>query len=253
MGLFDKIFGSKKDDGSSKTPPPQPKQPPNGGGNAGGGAGGGGGVAQSMENLDNTIELLEKREQVLEKKIEAEVARAKEFLGKNNKAMAMQCMKRKKMYEDQILKLQAQKDNMETMRFTLQEQAMNREVLEAQRRAGQQLNQLNAGMNADRVEDDMDDIRDAMDQANDVTNALTQSLDQNVVDEDDLMAELDELAGATTTTTTTTATTQQVKPANTVPSELAGLSVPGGNMPEPKQQETDEEAALAALEAELNA
>ena len=241
MGLFDKVFG-RGNNGGKASPPPPPKP-------SGGSGGGRAGVAESMENLDGTIDLLDKREQVLEKKIEQEIAKAKECLAKNNKSAAMQCMKRKKMYEDQIVKIQAQKDNMETMRFALQEQAMNREVLEAQRRAGHQLETLNAGMNADRVEDDMDRLRDAMDMAADVTNALTQPIDNNVVDEDELMDELNMLAGETPTAT-------QKTTAGPIPSELTGVTVPSGNLPVKKpvvQEEEDEEAALRALEAELNA
>lgn len=245
MGLFDKIFGKGNSSSSPKTPPPQP-QP-----KSGGGAGGRQSVGDSLEHLDQTIDLLEKKEQVLQKKVEQEVEKAKDLLAKKNKNGALQCMKRKKMYEDQITKIQAQKDNMETMRFAIQEQAMNQQVLEAQRRAGHQLSALNAGMNADKVEDDMDAIREAMDQAQDVSNALAQQLDTNPVDEDDLMAELEELAGEDTV-----AEKPQTAKAGTVPNELAGLNIPTSKLPAQKKpvvQEDDEEAALRALEAELNA
>lgn len=230
--MFTRLFGGKKKE--NDLPPPPPSKSGQGHDN----------VTMSLENLDNTIDLLEKREALLDKKMEQELARAKDFLAKKNKNGAVACMKRKKMYEDQISKIQAQKNNMETMKFTLQETALNQQVLLAQKRAGQQLGQLNKGMNADQVEEDMDKVREAMDQAKEVTDALTQPIDGNYVDEDellkDLMLEPNAKVGENT---------EKVEPLPELP------TVPHGKLPEKKAEAplaADEADALAALEAELN-
>ncbi|RWR86713.1 vacuolar protein sorting-associated protein 32 2 isoform X2 [Cinnamomum micranthum f. kanehirae] len=49
--------------------------------------------------LNQTSEMLEEKENVLQKKISIEVERAKEFTRANNRQAALQCLKRKKFYE----------------------------------------------------------------------------------------------------------------------------------------------------------
>ncbi|XP_072960821.1 vacuolar protein sorting-associated protein 32 homolog 2-like [Typha angustifolia] len=55
--------------------------------------------------LKQALEVLEKKEIVLQKKISLEVDRAKEFTRSRNKQAAMQCLKRKKYYEGQMEQL----------------------------------------------------------------------------------------------------------------------------------------------------
>ncbi|XP_073111196.1 vacuolar protein sorting-associated protein 32 homolog 1 isoform X1 [Elaeis guineensis] len=72
----------------------------------------------SSDKLKQTLEMLEKKEIILQKKISVEVERAKEFTRARNKqvckykhmyqlysAAAMQCLKRKKFYEGKMEQL----------------------------------------------------------------------------------------------------------------------------------------------------
>ncbi|KAL5973208.1 hypothetical protein ACLOJK_037235 [Asimina triloba] len=52
--------------------------------------------------MGSTLELLEEKENFLQKKITTEVERAKEFAKAKNKQAALQCLKRKKFYEGQM-------------------------------------------------------------------------------------------------------------------------------------------------------
>ncbi|PNX84242.1 vacuolar sorting-associated protein 32-like, partial [Trifolium pratense] len=52
-----------------------------------------------------TLEMLEKKEKVLLKKASAEVEKAKEFTRAKNKRAAIQCLKRKRLYEQQVEQL----------------------------------------------------------------------------------------------------------------------------------------------------
>ncbi|KAL5977859.1 hypothetical protein ACLOJK_036882 [Asimina triloba] len=52
-----------------------------------------------------TLEMLEKKEKVLLKKAAAEVEKAKEFTRAKNKRAAIQCLKRKRLYEQQVEQL----------------------------------------------------------------------------------------------------------------------------------------------------
>ncbi|KAH9598234.1 Snf7 family [Trypanosoma melophagium] len=201
-----------------------------------------GSVTHSLEKLDSAVELLEKREAVLEKKMEAELERAKQYHAKKNTQAALQCMKRKKLYEEQLMSISAQKQNLETLKFTIQNQNMNNEVLEAQQRAKEELKQSNKKMNADRVEENMEELLEEMDKANAVAEALRQPLDNQVLDEEDLMGEL-------------MAELEDTKVHETV--ALPTMPhVPTGDLPQKtKKQEEEEvdedEEALRALEAEL--
>jgi charged multivesicular body protein 4 len=241
--MFSRLFGSKdKSAGASSTPPPT---------NSGGGGSTGGGVTNALEKLNTTIELLEKRELMLDKKIEGELAKAKQFMEKKNKTGALQCMKRKKAFEDQKASLVTQKMNMETMKDALEVSAMNRVTLEATKHAASQLQKENKAVNAEQIEDQMEDIREAMDQHKAVQEALGTALDDQVVDEDELMAELEDAMAELE---------EEAPPAVTVPGKKATVAeipampaVPSNKLPAKKPVVVDEdEEALRQLEAELN-
>ncbi|CUG90002.1 SNF7 protein, putative [Bodo saltans] len=240
--MLKRFFGGSSSSSSSSSKPAPSA------GNGGGGGVSNGQVNGGIERLEGTIELLEKREAVLEKKCEQELLKAKAFMEKKNKTGALQCMKRKKMYEEQLNNIAAQKVNMETMKFAIQNTAMNQSVLETQRRAAQDLMKMNKTMNVDQVEEDMDQLREAMDQAKTVSEALVQPLDDQGLDEDELMMELEnelqgleELDDAPKAKVTTKQEALPAMPA--IPSK-----------PLPKQQTVvdEDEEALRQLEMELN-
>ncbi|XP_068635920.1 vacuolar protein sorting-associated protein 32 homolog 1-like isoform X2 [Aristolochia californica] len=52
--------------------------------------------------LKQTMKMLEEKENVLQKKISIENERFKEFTKSKNKQSAVQCLKRRKFYEDQL-------------------------------------------------------------------------------------------------------------------------------------------------------
>lgn len=239
MSMFKRLFGKGDDSGKAATPPPPPRST--------GGGRGGNGVTDGMEKLDTTIDLLDKREAVLDKKIAAELEKAKVFMAKKNKNAAMQCMKRKKMYEDQIMKIAAQKQNMETMKFAMQEQSMNVEVLTAQRTAAQQMRQMNRGMDAETVEEERDILQEQMEEARNVTEVLTQPLDTDPVDEDELMDELEAEMGMGQ------AEQQAAAPQRAEVLPDMGPSVPTGSIKQPvaATTEDDDAEALRKLEEEL--
>jgi charged multivesicular body protein 4 len=212
-------------------------------------------VTNALEKLNTTIELLEKRELMLDKKIEGELAKAKQFMEKKNKAGALQCMKRKKTFEDQKASLVTQKMNMETMKDALEVSAMNRVTLEATKQAAGQLQKENKAVNAEQIEDQMEDIREAMDQHKAVQEALGTALDDQVVDEDELMAELEDAMAELE---------EEAPPAVAVPQkkktggeEMPAMpAVPTGKLPGKKAAAArvvdEDEEALRQLEAELN-
>ncbi|XP_077234333.1 vacuolar protein sorting-associated protein 32 homolog 2-like [Tasmannia lanceolata] len=57
--------------------------------------------------LNQNLEMLEEKENALQKKISTEVERAKHFTRTKNKQAALQCLKRKKFYEAQMEHLES--------------------------------------------------------------------------------------------------------------------------------------------------
>uniref|UniRef100_A0A7S1LNC2 Uncharacterized protein n=1 Tax=Neobodo designis TaxID=312471 RepID=A0A7S1LNC2_NEODS len=258
MSMFARLFGKKTGDNQPAKPQatrsPQPAHPP-----ANQGGSGGGGTSRVVNRMDDTIEAMDARERQLQKKIDLETQRAKEAMAKKNRNLAMLCMKRKKLYEDNLQKLANQRANMETIKITMEDSAMNAEVLRAQRDATNELERINNGMDADKVEDDMDRMRDAMDEQARIAEMLGQPIGTDVVDEDDLMDELNEMM-AEDKKAEKAAKKAAEKPKATATADPApidmGPKVPTSKLPEtakPAEPIDEDEEALRRLEEELNA
>lgn len=258
MSMFKKLFGSSK----NETAPPKgatapPARPTPTGGAPPSTGGPGAGTRQVIQQMDDTLESMELREQLLMKKIDAETTRAKDALAKKNKNLAILCMKRKKMYEQNLEKLMAQRGNMETVKITMEDTTMTLQVLQAQRAATSQLVTMNQQMGAEQVEDDIDKLRDAIDEQARIADLLQQDVNPNVVDEDELMDELKEMMAADKKQAKVAAAPA---PATKLPEMPA---VPSGDIaaaPKPKvatktmtKEEEEEAEMIRQLESELNA
>eukprot|EP00759_Apiculatamorpha_spiralis_P036256 PhF_6_TR36507/c0_g1_i1/m.53735/K12194/CHMP4, SNF7, VPS32; charged multivesicular body protein 4 len=249
MNALKRFFGGKTDKPS--TPPPSNPPPPRGGGGAGPRP------KNNLEALNDQCDIIEKRQQVLELKINKELEKAKEYLAKKNKNGASQCLQRKKIYESQLTKLQAQYMNVERLKLALEETTMNAEVIRAQRMAAGDLAALQRGMDPETVDRDMDHMRDLMDKTKDVSEALAQDLGGDAMDEDDLEDELAALEQDIVDVKIATTTPVIKQPAQQLPTQGQGVTlpeVPKSKIPVPavKQPQAEEEDELAALERELN-
>lgn len=259
MSMFSRLFGgggnkkSQESQPAGKAPPPPPR-PATGGGGARAGPPpppSSNSTSQSIQRLDDTIEKLELREKLLEKKIDNEEKRAKEFLMKKDKNRAMLCLKNKKMYEANLTSIMNQKANMETVRGTMESTALTMEVVAAQRNATNELEAINKTVDPDQVEEDRDRLADAMEDQKRINDAISQPVGMDDLDEDDLMEELRQMEmeakkekqGATATKPKQK--TQEV--------DINMPAVPSGDLkpnktPAVAEEEDDE---LARLEAEL--
>ena len=70
--------------------------------------------------FSQTLSMLEKREALLNKKMALELQKAKEFNRAKNKRAALQCLKRKKLYEQQIENLQNHQLKLDEQVITLE-------------------------------------------------------------------------------------------------------------------------------------
>lgn len=168
MSLFGKIFGGGKGD---KAPT----------------------AGEAIQKLRDTEEMLIKKQEFLEKKIEQELATAKQN-GTKNKRVALQALKRKKRYEKQLQQIDGTLSTIEMQREALESANTNTNVLQTMGEAAKALKKAHADMDVDKVHDMMDDIAEQQEVASEIAEAISNpvAFGQDV-DEDDLLAELEEL------------------------------------------------------------
>lgn len=168
MSLLNKLFGGKKKDGGED---PQ----------------------TAIQRLRDTEEMLNKKSEFLEKKIDEELKTAKTH-GTKNKRAALQALKRKKRYEKQLGQIDGTLSTIELQREALENASTNTEVLKAMHTASKSLKQAHQDLDVDKIADLMDDIQEQQDIANEISDAISNPVGLGAdYDEDDLLAELDEL------------------------------------------------------------
>ena len=193
--------------------------------------------------------MLETKEALQQKKYDDETEKAKKAMLVKNEKLALLCMKRRKVIEQSLTNLSNQKMSLESTLLALEDMAITKEVVEAQRTATKEMQKQGAEMNIDKVEEDAETLQELIEQQKEIAVSFGPLYDSVDVDEDDLRAEMDMLmkedAGKEAVA---------LKPVSE-PLMPEMPSVPTTKLPEVKQKvEADEDAAmLARLEAELAA
>mmetsp|Transcript_3147 Transcript_3147/g.9305 ORF Transcript_3147/g.9305 Transcript_3147/m.9305 type:complete len:167 (+) Transcript_3147:85-585(+) len=100
----------------------------------------------AITKLRDAGDTLDKREDYLNNKIKKETDEAKKFMGQGKKSQALQCIKRKKMYEGQVEKIGQARLNLETQQLALEQLNLNKEVVEAQREGAKTMASVTAQM-----------------------------------------------------------------------------------------------------------
>ncbi len=236
--MFKRLFGKSKDSGGGGgAPPPHGKTD----------------ALSSIEKLNETLEMLEKREALLHKKMAQEIQKAKEYTRQKNKrgacvacvaacgarassplspssirplpcapnadarprcsapapcplpphpaipppprnAAALQCLKRKKMYEAQADQLANQQLRIHDQKIMLEGAKATTETVAAMRTGAQAMKKLQKETNIEDVDKTLDDIMDQTENMRQINEALGQPIGIAAeIDEDDLDAELQEL------------------------------------------------------------
>ncbi|KXS21519.1 Snf7-domain-containing protein [Gonapodya prolifera JEL478] len=147
---------------------------------------------EAMNKLRETSDMLEKREKYLESKIDAELKFAKMNASKNKRA-ALMALKRKKTWENEVLKLGNTRATIEAQLNAIEGVNINLEVMNAMKAGGQAMKTIHGDLNIDKVDNIMDDVREQMDLANEVWDAISQPQFGTEHDEDELAQELDAL------------------------------------------------------------
>jgi len=230
--MFRKLFGKSKSSGSSDVQPHGKTD-----------------AMTTIERLNETLEMLEKREALLQKKMADEIKKAKEYTRLKNKRAALQCLKRKKMYEAQADQLANQQLRIHDQKIMLEGAKATTETVSAMRSGAQAMKKLQKETNIEDVDKTMEEITEQTENLRQINDALGQPIGFAAeIDEDDLDLELQELEAEELDR-------QLMEPAvpptaNKVHQEqedFAGLDLPTV----PTTTPTTEDEELEALQAEM--
>jgi len=146
---------------------------------------------ESIARLKDTIEMLEKREAYLQKKIEREITIAKQNGTKNKKA-AIAALKRKRIYENELEKIAGARMTIETQVIAIEGANVSLETLNAMRLGAETMRNIHRNMTVDEVDDTMEEIREQMQVANEINSVISGPLIEQF-DEEELEQELAQL------------------------------------------------------------
>jgi len=149
-------------------------------------------LAESIQQLREANDILEKREAHLSKQMATALTEARKKSKAKDKRGALFHLKRKKLYEKQIEQIYGKKTNIEIQIMTLEAAAGNTEVLSAMRKGADALKRTVKETDIEKVADVMDDINESMQLADELGEAMSQTIGPQL-DEDELNAELEEM------------------------------------------------------------
>lgn len=154
-------------------------------------------------------------------------------------------MKRKKLYEAEIDKIQNVKMTLETQVMNLESAAQNADTFKAMEAGTKTMQKIRTEIGVEKADDLMDQIKEEMELAQEINNAIAQPIDPLLADEDELLEELNMLE-AHDLEAELLAPPQSV--AATMTPDLKLPTVPDSKLPALAKDEEDE---LKKLEAEL--
>lgn len=215
----------------------------------------GGGAQKKKDTPKNAIlglrqqlDMLQKREKHLMTQMDEQDAIARKNVNTNKNA-AKAALKRKKTHEHSLDQTIAQIGTLEQQINAIESANINRETLLAMQKAGKAMKDIHGGLTVEKVDQTMEDIREQNELSQEIVDAITGAQVGQVVDEDDLEAELESMQQEQLD--------EQMLKTGTVPvaDSISRMpNVPNGaakSSKAPVQEEDDEEAELRKLQAEM--
>uniref|UniRef100_A0A1D1XP15 Vacuolar protein sorting-associated protein 32 1 n=1 Tax=Anthurium amnicola TaxID=1678845 RepID=A0A1D1XP15_9ARAE len=148
----------------------------------------------TLDKLHETLEMLEKKEDVLQKKISREVEKAKDLTRLKNKAAAIQCLKKKKLYEAQIEQLGNFQLRVHDQIIMLESSKATTETINALKTGASAVKSIQQSLSIDDIDKTMEQVNEQAENMKHIQEALASpSYVMADFDEDELEAELEEM------------------------------------------------------------
>jgi charged multivesicular body protein 4 len=155
---------------------------------------GGDSAKQAIANLQRHLKMQEKEEAHLNRRIEAEYNKAKDYATKKNKRAALGALRRKNVYQKDLEQMEKKRMNIEAQLHDLESASMNLETMNVMKDGARVLKKIHGNMDIDKVVDITDEIGERMNVNREISQAISNPLIGNdVLDEDELAKELEEL------------------------------------------------------------
>ena len=146
-------------------------------------------IVDAIHTISETLKTQEKRKAHLEKQIDALTAEAREFVRLGKKEAASACLKKRKMYENQIKTIDDAMFNLEVQKLNLENTQFQKSAVESFAKVNSVMKET--GIKAEDVERVMDELQDAVDDQQEIAAVLSRPLVN--IDVDDELKELEEL------------------------------------------------------------
>ncbi|KAJ7095328.1 vacuolar-sorting protein SNF7 [Mycena belliarum] len=196
---------------------------------------------EAIVGLRQQLQMIEKKEDHLQKKIEQELKIAKAN-AVSNKPLATSALKRKRANETQLEQLRGQQLQLEMQVNTLESANLNAETMAAMKKAAEVLQQIHSGMSVAKVDETMAAITEQREVANEITELISNPAGMDPIGDDELLNELHELEDEVLS--------ERLAGADHVPIHMPDGASRAAERPV-AVTEDDEEAALRQLQAEM--
>lgn len=193
-------------------------------------------TTQAIQSLKDTLNVIDKREEFLEKQVMLLRQQAKLSLQKKEQRKALYCLKKSKLYSRQLENIYNTKMNIETQVEALRQAIHNKEVFEALKIGKDVLQSDIKDVNVDNVADVMDELEEQIVNVEEVGEGISRPL--TVFDEDEMLKAFENEIAEEELETNLLKKPESVNLTNVLP-----------DVPKNKIKTEDEE--LAELEAEM--
>jgi len=208
----------------------------------------------TIKLLRDNLSVLEKREEHISKKIEGALQEAKLRSAKKDKNGALFALKRKKMYENEIGKLQGARITLDSQILALESAAVNIETFKAMKSGANAMKGMRGDIDVDKVDEMMDEIQDEKDIHDSISEAISRPGQDLFNDEEllDELAELDALVADEELMTSSNVRHQEVpQSVFNLPTAPTSSFSPASNANIRSKAESEDERALRELEASM--
>jgi len=198
----------------------------------------------AIVNLRQQLQMIDKKEEHLQKKIEEETKKARAN-AVSNKTVATAALKRKKMNEIELNRLGESRLHLEMQVNTLEAANMNAETMAAMKKAADALKVIHGNLTMDKVDATMAAVNEQRELANEIADTIATPLYTTEIDDDELRRELEDLEQDELN--------ERLNQADHVPVHQPPSAKRVEEAPRSTKTavEDDEEAQLKALQAEL--
>ncbi|KAL6905726.1 hypothetical protein ACP4OV_003327 [Aristida adscensionis] len=148
----------------------------------------------TLDRLHETLEMLEKKERFLQKKCSLEIEKAKDYTKAKNKNAAIQCLKKKKLYETQIDQLGNFQLRVHDQIIMLENAKATTDTVDALRSGSSAVKAIQQSLNIDDIENAIEEANEHAENMKQLQEALAMPIGASAdFDEDELEAELEDL------------------------------------------------------------